>query len=383
VNRVLGMDIPETDIRRILTGLGLQIADGNPLQVIVPTFRPDLKNEIDLIEEIIRHFGYDRIEPKTVSLQPLEVQSNKEQEFTERIRDIFVGMGLLEAWNNSLVPKKHTDLFFEKTVPVAIRNPLSPETAFLRTALLPGLLESIRWNLNRSTTDLRMFEIGKVFSANAKSLPDEHLWVAGVIIESSKTRGYWKGKSPKIDFYALKGVIQAFLQKLHVSDVTFQSRPIRGWILETSLVLTAQDKPLGTAGEIDPALLTEFDIAEKAYGFELHVGALLAVAPESCLYQPIPKFPPVRRDMAVVVDENVQAGAVQKIIQQSGGALLHSVELFDLYQGQQIPVGKKSFAFALSFLSLERTLKEDEIDPVFQQIVQALQKEFSASLRTQ
>jgi phenylalanyl-tRNA synthetase beta chain len=372
LNLVLGMTVPEPDLLRILTDLGLHVSGTNPFEVTVPTFRPDLKEEIDLIEEIIRHYGYDRIEPKSMALQPVSLEINREQECTERIRDILSGMGFLEAWNNSLVSLEVTDLFFEKTDPVAIQNPLSPETAFLRTSLLPGLMESVRWNHNRSAFDLRMFEIGRVFAVKSGPLPEERVRVAGVLTESARTKEYWKSKSPTTDFFSLKGLLLALIQTLHVLHPAFVAGKARGWTGETATELKSESRILGV-----------FGIDERVFAFELDLQGIMESSVESPLYRPIPKFPSVRRDLAVVVSEDVQAGDIQATIQKNGGSLLQSSELFDMYQGRQIPDGKKSLAFSLSFSASDRTLKEEDIHPLLEGIVRSLENAHGASLRAQ
>jgi phenylalanyl-tRNA synthetase beta chain len=383
LTRVLGLPIPEPDILRILTGLGLEVSGKKPFQVTVPTFRHDLRSEIDLIEEIIRHFGYDRIESKTVTLQPVSVEANGEQELTDRIRDILSGLGFLEAWNNSLVPKNHTGLFFDADDPVAVQNPLSPETAFLRTALLPGLLENIRWNHNRSAFDLRLFEIGNVVRAATGPLPEERPRLAGVLTESARTKGYWKSKSPSTDFFALKGSITALLRRLHSDDAVFLSGSERGWTQASASILKCGSETVGSLGEIERPILASFGIEERVFAFELSLKAILKSVCGSPLYRPIPRFPSIRRDLAVVVAEDVRAGDVQATIQKNGETLLQFSELFDVYQGKQIPAGRKSLAFSLQFFSPERTLKEEEIDPVLEGIVRSLEKTHGASLRAQ
>jgi phenylalanyl-tRNA synthetase beta chain len=383
LQRVLGMTVPEPDVLRILTALGLEVSGSGPFQVSVPTFRHDLRSEIDLIEEIIRHFGYDRIEPRMAGVQPVSVAPSAEHDFTDRVRGMLSGLGFIEAWNNSLVPADHTRLFFEPDDPVAVRNPLSPETAFLRTALLPGLLENVRWNHNRSALDLRLFEIGNVIRSTKSELPDERLRLAGVITDSAGAKGYWKSKGPRADFFLVKGVLQSFFERLHVRDTVFMSRAERGWTEATSTVLLSGPETLGSMGEIEPSALARFGIDERVFAFELSLNAVFLASRENPIYRPVPRFPAIRRDLAVVVADDVRAGDLQATIREHGKPLLQSSELFDLYQGRQIPAGRKSLAFSLLFFSPERTLKEEEIDPVLDGIVLSLENTHGASLRAQ
>jgi phenylalanyl-tRNA synthetase beta chain len=382
IRRVLGAEVPETDILRILSGLGMTVEGSDPYRVTVPTHRPDVTGEIDLIEEIVRHFGYDRIEPSCSATVPTDVVSNREDEFVERLRDLFAGMGFTEVFNNSMVGRKSTDVFFEPAPAVPVRNPLSPETACLRTALMPGLMESVRWNQNRSVFDLHLFEIGRVFEHREESLPIERLRVSGVLSESTRQKGYWKSRSPHADWYAVKGVLQALADALHLREVEFRPSPVRGWVSDTAAIFISGGKKIGTFGEADPDTRAVFEVSERVFGFELEASALLECFPKSPVVRPVPRYPAVRRDLALVVDAGVPVGSVQETMLRNGGGLLLSADLFDLYQGQQIPSGRKSLAFSLTFLLPERTLTDADVDPVMNGIVRSLESVHGASLRS-
>jgi phenylalanyl-tRNA synthetase beta chain len=382
IRRVLGAEVPGTDILRILSGLGMTVEGADPYRVTVPTRRPDVTGEIDLIEEIVRHFGYDRIEPSRSTTVPTSIGSNREDEFVERLRDLFSGMGFTEVFNNSMVGRKLTDVFFNPAQAVPVRNPLSPETAFLRTALMPGLLESVRWNQNRSVFDLRLFEIGRVFEYREESLPIERLCMSGVLSESTRQKGYWKSRSPRADWYAVKGALQAMAEALHLKGIEFRPSPVRGWVADTASEFYAGGKRIGTFGEADPGVRDGFEVSARVFGFELEVSALLECLPKSPVVRPVPRYPAVRRDLALVVDAGVPVGSVQETMLRNGGGLLQSADLFDLYQGQQIPSGKKSLAFSLAFLSPERTLTDADVDPVMNGIVHSLESVHGASLRS-
>jgi phenylalanyl-tRNA synthetase beta chain len=384
VAKVLGASIETTKSADILKRLGMDVDGKDPLQVTVPTFRPDLREEIDLIEEIARIAGFDTIEPRTVSLQPMEFRPNPEQVFAETVRDILTGIGFMEAVNNSLGPQQNVSLFSPAAEPVAVRNPLSPDTAFLRTDLLPGLLGTVQWNHHRSVLDLRVFEIGRTFHARkGEALPLERTWIAGVCTESSKTKKYWKAKTPGLDFFLLKGMLLHLFERLHIQVEEFRPRPFPGFLRETSMTVAVNGAEWGRLGELDPSVLTRFDIEEAVFGFELPMDLLLQAASGTLTYQPIPRFPAVRRDLAVVVDENVPAGDTVRALRQVGGPYLQHVELFDVYRGRQIPPGKKSMAFALQFISQERTLTEEDVDPVLANVIRELERAFAASLRSQ
>lgn len=384
LSKVLGTEVPKKETIRILTGLGMKIEENeNQLLVSVPTFRPDVKREIDLIEEVIRHYGYDRIEPKPISMHPLAVPRNVEQECIELVRDVLSGFGFREAMCNSLVPKPYTELFTPAVQPIEIKNPLSPETAWLRTDLLPGLLAVIQWNHHRLNFDIRFFEVGRVFFKQEKdsTLPEERVYVAGVLSESNKIKKLWKNAMPKLDFYALKGMVFGFLERMHCLPVELSAFQGKGFILENTVSIQKDGQQIGWFGEIDEEILRFFEIEEEVFAFELDIRVLMRWVFQIPQYVPIPRFPPVRRDLCVVVDESIPAGALLDLIRKEGGNYLHAAEVFDMYKGPQLPEGKKSVTFSLTFLSQERTLTENEVEPIFEKILKTLGNTYSASLR--
>lgn len=382
IRKVLGAEIPQADVLRILSGLDMTVEGTDPFEVTVPTRRPDVAGEIDLIEEVARHFGYDRIEPAASTNVPTAVHSNREDEFIERLRDLLSGMGFTEVFNNSMVERRSTDLFFTTVPAVPVRNPLSPETAFLRTALMPGLMESVRWNQNRSVFDLRLFEIGHVFEHREQGLPEERIRIAGVVSESARQKGYWKSRSPRPDWYAVKGTCEALAEALHLKETAFRPSPERGWISGSAAAFFCAGKRIGTFGEADPSVRAACGVSERVFGFELDGSVLLECLPQSPVVRPVPRYPAVRRDLALVVDAGVPVGSIQETLFLNGGGLLVSADLFDLYQGKQIPAGRKSLAFTLAFLSPERTLTDADVDPLMNGIVRSLESAHGASLRS-
>ncbi len=379
---VLGIEIPRKKIHTILSRLGLQLNGGDPLQVTIPTFRPDLKREIDLIEEIVRHYGYDKIESRLTSILTLNNKQNHEYVFTEKLRDIFIGMGFLETINISMLSNKQFTLLDQKFDPVQIQNPLSPDTMFLRTSIVPNLLDTIRWNHNRSINHLRIFEIGNIFAEKATELPDEHLVLSGALSGSLRSNPFWGDKNKKVDFHHLKGIIESVLGRLHITEFVFKQGEHPALNSQYTQLLYCKNKMMGIIGEMNHATLQQWDIEDDVFVFEFFLKSFFHFSPQKIINRSITKYPPVKRDLAIVVDERISAGSLQKLIYQVGGKRLISVELFDLYRGKQIPLGKKGMAFALTFLSPLRTLKEEEIEPLIHAIIDALGKKYSASLRS-
>lgn len=379
---ILGIEIPQKKIHSILSKLDLQLKGKDPVQVTVPTFRPDLKQEIDLIEEIIRHYGYDKIKSKCTSILTLNDRQNQEYEFTENLRDIFVGMGFMETINISMLSKRQFALLDQQFTPVQIQNPLSPDTIFLRTSIIPNLLNTIRWNYNHSVNHLRIFEIGNIFSEKTHSLPDEHLVLSGAISGALRSKPFWAEKNQKVNFHHLKGIIENVLDRLHIRGSFFKHGEHPALNPEYTQLLYCKNKMIGIIGEMNHSTLQQWDIENDVFVFEFFLKNILHFSPQKTINRSITKYPPVKRDLAIVVDEHISVGSLQKLIYQVGGKKLISVELFDLYRGNQIAARKKSVAFTLTFLSPSRTLKEEEIEPSIFAILDALKKTYSASLRS-
>ena len=383
IQTVLGKVIPGERIVSLLQGLCLEIEKADPLRVTVPTFRPDLKKEIDLIEEVARHYGYDKIEPNLRFSVALNHLRNDEQEFTEAVKDVLVGLGISEIISTSMVSRDEVSSSTPKTPYVSIQNPLSPETQFLRTSLVPGLLNAIRWNRNRSTYNLRFFEIGKAFRAKGKNaLPEESLLLAVGLSGSVRPKPFWGEEDVNVNFFHLKGIVDALIERFHLHGLGFETTTNPVFEPETATQICYRGTTLGWMGAVSKQIRSHWDIEDAVFVLEVSMDTLFSVRPLGKKYDPIPRFPSIKRDLALVVDETVPVGAIRDLIRENGGEELVSAELFDLYRGSQVPRGKKSVAFSLTFLSPVRTMKEEEIEPIVSSILKALERSFSASLRS-
>ncbi len=384
IERVVGIEIPEGDVKRILTSLEIESSEEKKESTVfeIPSRRHDLSKEEDLIEEIVRHYGYDRVETNLHTNICLKFFPDEEENLLEEIRDILVGIGFFEVINNSLVSKKHTECFVSGDSPLTIENAISPETKYLRTSLIPCLLDSILWNLNRGEKDLKIFEIGKIFSPKQNFLPDEIMMVSGALTGNKMVKKYWKEEEERVDFFHAKGVIETIIKKLHIDDVEFRHGGVIGLNRDSSMVIVSGPVEIGNIGEVEQAILEKFDIETQVFVFTINCEKLLSRRPKRTRYVQIPRFPSIMRDMAIIVDEGIEVESIRSFIQKRGGKNLISVELFDLYRGKQIDPGKKSLAFRLTFMSKKRTLKEDEIDPIIDSLLHQLQNKFSAALRS-
>ncbi|MCG2767509.1 MAG: phenylalanine--tRNA ligase subunit beta, partial [Anaerolineae bacterium] len=398
--RVLGVEIPTDEMVRILTSLEFQVEqaadlqsfdyaqDRSPIsniqyQVTPPSHRLDVTRPIDLVEEVGRIWGYDRF-PTTLLRDELPPQrANPRLEGAERVRDLLVSCGLDEVITYSLVPPPSPPRFREGDGGgLRVLNPLSAERAYMRQTLLPALFHTTRENL-RFLDRVAIFEIGAVFlSVEGQTLPDEPLRLGIVMTGPREPRSWLEGQdSTPMGFYDLKGVVETLLDGLGLEGA-FEPGDHPAFPPGRCAQVSVGDGVVGVMGELHPAVREEFDLpAQPVCALEFDLEALLAQVGAVRTMQPIPRFPSVSQDLAVVVDEDLPAQQVQEAIVEAGGKLLRQVELFDLYRGEQIPPGKKSLAYSLTYQAEDRTLTDDEVAKVQERIVRRLAEELGAELR--
>jgi len=357
VGWILGVEIPVDEMVRILESLEFQVKVHNrksELEVTVPSYRLDVNIPVDLVEEIGRIWGYDRL-PTTLIADELPPQrGNPALEGEERVRDVLVGCGLQEVITYSLGNLEafaRLDPAGERPDPdeyVRIANPLSSEREFMRRTLMSNLLETLRDNL-RYAERVAIFEVGRVYLPREDEvLPDEPRRLAIALTGPRTGRSWLGGDSGELDFYDLKGVVEALLARLGLHPLVCEAFEMEG----------------------RRVCLLEFDLE-----------ALLGQMPPTRFMRPISRFPAVIQDLAVVVDEDVPGRRVEEVITAAGGSLLREVLLFDLYRGEQIPPGKKSLAFSLTYQADDRTLTDQEVARVQARIVRRLERELGAQLR--
>ena len=401
--RVLGIEIPTDEIVRILTSLEFQVEQATNLQspisniqyrVTPPSHRLDITRPIDLVEEVGRIWGYDRF-PTTLLRDELPPQrANPRLEGAERVRDLLVSCGLDEVITYSLVnvedegklrpqgPASSPPISWGTEGGLYVLNPLSAERAHLRQTLLPSLLHTTRENL-RFLDRVAIFEIGAVFlPVEGQTLPNEPLRLGMVMTGPREPRSWLAGQdSTPVGFYDLKGVVETLLAGLGLEG-TFEPGDHPAFHPGRCAQVNVGGDVVGVMGELHPLVREAFDLPAQPVGaLELDLEPLLAQVGEVRTMQPIPRFPSVSQDLAVVVDEDLPAQQVQEAIVEAGGKLLRQVELFDLYRGEQIPPGKKSLAYSLTYQAGDRTLTDDEVAKVQERIVQRLAQELGAELR--
>ncbi len=381
VNQILATDITTPQMIDILDSLEFGVKTGKKITVSVPTFRPDCTREIDLVEEIGRIYGYEKISVSLKAGGQLLTERRQDEIMVDKIRENLALQGLYEILTlNMIDPEKGRKVGFEEGY-IEILNPLSRELAAFRTGLLVNMLQVIAHNLNRRQKDLKLFEIGSVAFTGADNSHTEETHLAIGVCGAPEIRN-WAQKSEDYDLFDLKGIIQDLGEAVNLGQLRLERKEFPYLDEGGSFEVYFGDTLLGFAGEVSLRGRDAFDIELPVYFMEIDVGRLVPLFSLSRVYKPLPKFPSVWRDIAVIVDEALPADKLLSTIYSSADSLLMKARLFDVYTGKQIDKGKKSLAFNLEFRSDEKTLTDEEVEPVFKNIINQLQTQYNAMLRT-
>jgi phenylalanyl-tRNA synthetase beta chain len=395
VRKILGTSLTADEMQEILSRLGFQshseetqVASQQLMEVTVPSYRPDVTREIDLVEEVGRIYGYDNIPTMLPSGEIPPKMPNKPREVEKRVRELLVSQGMREAINYSFFDKESLEYLciadkepYNKVVP--LKNPLNVDQTVLRTTTIPGLLRSVILNKSNRAKDIRLFEIGKVFVRTDSSvpLPDEKTQISGVIT-GSRTEMGWTHRQEPVDFYDVKGIIENIFQTLGIVYEFRQTTDIPFLHPGEAATIHAGDGAIGFVGKLHPDVVDAFDIDEdRIYLFELSLEQIVAQSSLERTFRSLPKFPAVHRDLALVVPASVQVSDVEAIIAKAGKPLLENVVLFDRYVGPQISEGCIGLTYSLTYRSLEKTLTDDEVSDIHQSIVEHLNTRLGVVLR--
>ncbi|HXF82832.1 MAG TPA: phenylalanine--tRNA ligase subunit beta [bacterium] len=386
VARLLGMAVPEEEGLAILRSLGFVVVRSEEgLQVTVPPFRRDIERAEDLIEEVARHYGYERI-PTTLPVETTAQGARAPSLVAEdRVREVLVRAGLVEALTVSLTnPAALNALRLPPDHPwrrmVALRNPMIEDHTHLRTSLLPGLLSAARANISRGVRDILLFEIGHVFAHEQDGVAERKR--LGVLMTGQTLRGTWNlpAEATTVSYFHLKGVLEALLAE-HGLDGAFSAAPAPYLHPGRAAEVAVGGEVLGMLGELHPEVAGAYDLPAGVYVAELDLQTLLRRARPTARFTPLPRFPAVRRDIALVLPQDVPGSRVEEVIRTAGGALLEAVELFDVYSGPPIPAGRRSLAYALAFRAPDRTLAAEEVEAALAAIRRALERRLQAKIR--
>ena len=384
VNFVLGTALEAVEMAQILSCLGFDVdAAGDAYQVTIPTFRSDATREVDLIEEIARVYGYDNI-PTTLPKGDIPIPTpSLKTEVRGRIKRFFLAAGMMEAINYSFCApdcfdkiRLGTDSPMRDAVP--LRNPLSPEMSVLRTTLMPGLLENAQHNRNHQIDTIALFEIGSVFVRDGEVKEPERVTgiLAGQIGEGVYSNPY---RHP--DFFDIKGLVEGMLEVCGIVDYTLQKTKAPIFHPGRNAEVLLDDRRVGVFGEAHPEVLENYDLPYKAYLFEFDLEGLVVAATFAKRFEPISIYPKVVRDLAIVVDNGTLSDVPTELIYVTGGDAVESVRLFDVYEGEQVPEGKKSLAYTVTYHSATETLTDKAVNALHDEVVKRLNQELGAELR--
>ncbi|NLO28421.1 MAG: phenylalanine--tRNA ligase subunit beta [Actinobacteria bacterium] len=386
VAQVLGVEILRSEIVEILSRLGCSVDDdGESLTVLAPSYRGDLEREIDLIEEICRVHGLEQIPPALPARRSGRGGLTETQARLRLIEDQLMGAGLSQVITYSFRDEKWPDrLRLEPGDPrrtgVRIANPLSADQSVMRTSLLPGLLATAESNVAVREERVHIFELGRVYQPSESVLPDEKTFAA-ILVTGEWEGDSWLRSESVVDYYLIKGIVERICKVLHCR---LDYQPAWEPFLHpgrSAVVCAADGRRVGWLGEIHPLVLQEYDLRAPAVAAEVDVSVLLEVSSGTGSFKDLLAYPVVEQDLALVVDKSVPAAAVMACLQRAGGALLEDVAVFDLYEGDQVPVGRKSLALRLSFRAPDRTLSDAEVNELRQVMVRKVEEELGGRLR--
>jgi phenylalanyl-tRNA synthetase beta chain len=378
VNELLGTRLTDEQIDGFLTQLGLKLVAPGTFEI--PSFRVDLKREVDLIEEVARLFGVDKI-PSTPPRGGMGQNAyDAVHDQLAEARRLLTGLGLNEAQSQTLISGSEFDL--PSVEWVRLSNPLSSDMDALRPSLLPGLVASLRHNATHRNNDVTLFEIGRCF-LNTPNGPKEERRVA-IAIAGQRASTFWKGddREAKLDLFDLKGLLEEFLEQFGLRGLAYQRRPEpTGLFIESAAIALGGKQALGELGQMSPLLARKNDIREAVFLAELNLDLLLARRNAAKSFKTLPTLPSSRRDVALLLPEATTHDAVLQAVKQAKAANLESVELFDVFRGKNVPEGQKSMAYAFTYRGADKTLTDTEVTSAHDGLVARLKQALGATMR--
>ncbi|WP_080874188.1 phenylalanine--tRNA ligase subunit beta [Oceanobacillus timonensis] len=389
VNQRLGMHLDEEAITSVLARLQFEFTQkGEEIIVQVPTRRLDISIFEDILEEIIRIHGYDHL-PYTIPQGWVQAGGLTDVQLLQReMKNYLSSAGLMETLTYSLTNRQDAtrfrtpDISNQSVYPVGLALPMSEEHSHLRLSLIPEMLRVLEHNVARTQTDLAYYEIGKVFVSEEEQVsnqPTENLHVAGALTGLWHNHPWQQEKKP-VDFYVAKGIVEGLFSHLAL-DVTFAQVKMEDMHPGRCAEIRLNGQGIGYVGQIHPLVAKDFDIKET-YVFEVNLEPIFAVHQEEPSFADIPRYPSVTRDIAFILDNDVPAGDVQAVIQEVGVPLVKEVSIFDVYQGEHMEEGKKSVAYRLLYQDPTRTLKDEEVDASYQEIIEKVNNQFGSYVRS-
>jgi len=396
VNELLGLNLKPEGIEFYLGQLGLKTvkrkarpvgaeAVPEPVTFRIPTFRVDLKREADLIEEVGRLYGVDRI-PSTPPRGALGANAfDAVHDQIAEARRILSGLGLNEAQGQTLVSSVECRVSSAEVV--ALANPLSSDMDVLRPSLLPGMIHSLQHNVSHKNYDVALFEIGQVFNTKEGKQADSHLFFEkprlAIALTGRRALPFWSGddRDAKFDAYDLKGLLEEFFDQFGLRGTAFARRAESTSLFLESATISLGNNQIGEFGQLSPALAKKYDLRDAVLLAELNLDLLLARRNPAKSFKSLPQFPAIRRDVAMLVPEATSHDAVLQVVRQTKPANLETVELFDVFRGKNVPAGQKSLAYAFTYRAVDKTLTDAEANAAHAKVVEALKAQLQATVR--
>jgi len=385
ITKILGFEIANEDVKLSLRNLGFEIAGENEtsIEAIVPTFRPDVEREIDLIEEVARIYGYDKI-PAVEKIAITLEKKTDQSAFKDILRTAANSLGFYEIISNSLQPAEIASVTGRT---IDMLNPQSFDMASLRTSLLQGALYAVAKNINVGEKNLTLFEIGNVFNklteGEIKSFNDfSEVEKIMFVITGKADVAKWYCKERNFDIYDMKGLVNSFLGSIGPDNILNDSYSyVENKYYDFILEKTFENHVVGFGGLVKKDILKIFDIQQEVFAFEFNIADISGVTKPVRKFSELLKYPKITRDCAFILDKNILGEEVTKLIYNSGSQLLKKVELFDIFESGNLGINKKSMAFSLEYYDVTRTLKDEEVEKDFNKAVEAVKLELKAEFR--
>jgi phenylalanyl-tRNA synthetase beta chain len=387
--QIIGTDIPGKQVKTYLEDLELHVQkeDEDTFVVTPPSFRGDLEREIDLIEEIARLDGYDRIPVTLPKSPPSSERTSQEFLLDRRAAEVLIHHGYHEVINYSFTTPSSLNLIDlspddPRRNQFQILNPLTEDSSVLRTTLIPGLLETARYNVSRKNTNLKLFELKKVFLPNeGERLPREVKYLTGLAMGFDQEPN-WTASPRLIDFYDIKGCVEDLLEVLQIEGVDYnRAEDIPYLHPGKALRIILGQEVVGVLGEVHPHVLSHYEIQGRAYLLEIDFELIVKWAGKGKRFRPLPRFPAIYRDLSIVVDNTLESGKVAETIKAFQQPFIEEVQLFDVYRGAPIPEGKKGISYRIRYQAEGRTLTDEEVNQYHSEVISQLKKIFSLELR--
>ena len=373
LDQILGTKIHREKVKEILKSLDIQILNEiqNGLELSVPVYRADVTREIDVIEEVLRIYGYNKIDaPKKISFTPVKLSFDDQDALENSWARTLQSNGFHEVMNNSLTSVK------DETNAVKLLNPLSNDLAFMRKSLLEGLLENAIYNINRRSSDIKFFELGKIY--HKKEQYEERKQLA-ILTTGREVSENWLQPKSATDFYHLKAYVKILLEKL---NLVLHESALEDERFSDALEIKSEGKTLARLGKVAPQLLKDFDISQEVFYAEIELENCQALrTKENLKFVDIPKFNKIRRDLALLIDKTINYSELYRLAKKNKSPFLKNINLFDVYEGKNLPEGKKSYALSFILQDDSKTLTDAQIDKIMGKLQKNFETELGASLR--